>query len=241
MPVSLAVGDLNSDTHLDLVAVLGANNSIVVFIGTGFASFAISSTLSLDLDGHIGTPVLADFNNDHHLDIALVNTWNHKVIIAIGLGDGSFGEVKQFYTGFTSFPVSISVSDLNKDGNLDFVILNRGSASIDIFLGIGNASFDRLNLLSEYMVDTGLIAVADFNGDYNQDILVINKVGDKMVVFLGDGDNGFEFKLICLQLPFVSAKILAVRYTNANEVPDIVIGTSQELFLIRNQARYWEI
>jgi hypothetical protein len=239
MPDSLAVGDLNSDTHLDIVAVLGANNSIVVLLGTGFGSFTTSFRLSLNLDGYLKSPVIADFNNDHRPDIALVNTWNHKVIIVIGLGNGSLGEVKQFYTGFASFPVAISVSDFDSDGTVDLAVTNRGSAGISVFYGTGNASFVIVHLRSDYLVDPGVVAIADFNSDNNQDIIVANMVGNKILVFLGDSSKSFGSKSICLQLPFINFRVLAVRYTNEDEPPDIIIGNYDELYLIRNQANYW--
>ena len=76
MPDSLAVGDLDSDAHFDIVAVLGANNSIVALLGMGFGLFRRSFTLSFNLTGYIQSPVIADINNDHHPDIVVVNTWN---------------------------------------------------------------------------------------------------------------------------------------------------------------------
>lgn len=241
MPDSLVVGDLNEDNHLDLIAVLGANNSIIVLIGTGSGFFTRSSRLSLGLNGFISSPVMADFNNDNHLDIAVINTWNHKVIIAFGFGNGTFGQIEQFYTGFASFPFSISVNDLNSDGMTDFVVINRGSANVLIFYGIGDASFHRVELQSEYLVDVGLLVVADFNGDHRQDILVANMVGNKTVMFLADGNNLYEYKPICLQLPYVYSRMLAVRYMNMNEPPDIIIAAIAEVFLIRNRPDYWTV
>ena len=97
----------------------------------------------------------------------------------MGVGDGSFREFKQFYTGVASFPVSVSVDDIGKAGIVDLVVVNRGSACINIFHGAENSTFEIFAIRSDHMVDPGAIVIADFNNDHQKDILVANMVGNK--------------------------------------------------------------
>jgi hypothetical protein len=56
-------------------------------------------------------------------------------------GDGRFPNITQYSTGFSSVPVAIVFSDMNKNNHLDLVVANWGISDVLVFLGKGNGSF----------------------------------------------------------------------------------------------------
>jgi hypothetical protein len=136
-----AWGDLNGDGTLDLVC---ANLSHARFIlmnppimfdlsrvylnsGHGFQDHTIDSGLvyrETNID-----PLLADFNNDGHLDLSMTNCYRVWVNqLYEGVGDGSFREVT-FRTGaFASNACGQAAADYDNDGDLDWFVFdgNRG-------------------------------------------------------------------------------------------------------------------
>ncbi len=72
-PCSLAVGDVNNDTRLDIVVANFYANYILVLFGVGDGSFANNTIIHM---GYGSLPIfvrLGDLNNDSILDIAVTN------------------------------------------------------------------------------------------------------------------------------------------------------------------------
>lgn len=86
---------------------------------------------------------------------------------------------------------SRTVSDFNRDGNLDIASLDTENAVVLVWMGRGDGSFSPPISLSpgEDPVD---IAVADLNQDGHPDIVVANRGSNDLSVFFGDGMGGFS-------------------------------------------------
>jgi hypothetical protein len=132
-----AWGDLNGDGTLDLVyANLAHPNTILlnppmifdlsrVYLNTAhtFVDHTIDSGLvyrETNTD-----PLLADFNNDGHLDLSITNCYRVWVNqLYEGGGDGSFREVT-FRTGaFASNSQGQAAADFDNDGDLDWFVFD---------------------------------------------------------------------------------------------------------------------
>src|SRR5438128_1431472 len=84
---------------------------------------------------------VGDLNNDHQMDIVVVNYGTNNIGILLGYGDGSFQDQMTFSTGYDSIPYSLAVGDLNKDNQLDIIVANYGTNNIGIFFGYDNGTF----------------------------------------------------------------------------------------------------
>jgi hypothetical protein len=130
-------GDLNEDGTMDLVC---ANFSHARYIfqnppfimdlsrvylntGHGFEDHTLESGLVYRETN--ADPLLADFNNDGHLDLSIINTYRVWVNqLYEGVGDGSFREVT-FRTGaFASDAGGQAAADFDNDGDLDWFVFD---------------------------------------------------------------------------------------------------------------------
>src|SRR5207248_2839051 len=95
---------------------------------------------------------------------------------------------------------AVAVADLNKDGNLDLVVVNDASAYLSVMLGNGDGSFQPL---VDYPASSAIWpVVADVNGDGKPDIIVADFFPQQGAsVYLGNGDGSFKAATYYLRVP----------------------------------------
>lgn len=150
-PMTVHAADFDRDNALDILS-FARGGATDMLIGQGDGNFDIAESpegVTL-LFGARSNSVVADFNNDGRMDIAVVRlerrdstAFQQALVVFLGLGDGSFvevnraalvGELRNDYT-----EMSLLAHDINNDGQLDFVIAypealsNDFGVRIDIF------------------------------------------------------------------------------------------------------------
>jgi Bacterial Ig-like domain (group 3)/FG-GAP-like repeat/FG-GAP repeat len=116
-------------------------------------------------------------------------------------------------------PSFVAVGDFNNDGKTDIAVANKTDATVSIFLGKGDGSFQSK---TDYPAGTepGYVAVADFNGDGKLDLAVTDQ--DSVRVLLGAGDGSFS--LPARYLISADPVGVAVGDFNGDGIPDIALA-----------------
>lgn len=186
-----AAGDFNEDGKVDLVATNPSAVSVMLAQSNGSfkppVSYPVPGPLSPDV-------VVADLNNDSHLDLIEVNqnvSGNGSISVLLGKGDGTFQAAVNYTVGVAS--VSVSVADFNGDGILDLMVADRGGSSYgdaNLLLGNGDGTFRPATVVSVGNFFPYWGVAGDFNGDGKLDFAVV-EVGS-IAVILGNGDGTFQ-------------------------------------------------
>ncbi|CAF4309273.1 unnamed protein product [Rotaria socialis] len=193
-PQSVAVGDLNNDTWIDIIVADTGNDIVGVFLSYGNNTFAKQVIYSTGIGSSPRMIVVYDFNNDNQLDIAVANFGTNNVGILFGNGDGSFKNQTNIEIS-PSHPLYLAVGDLNNDKQIDIVITNHGTSSIGVLFGSGDGGFTKyITLSTGYDSLPSAVAVGDFNNDNKLDIVSANFGTGNIGVFLGYGNATFAFQ-----------------------------------------------
>ena len=82
-PNSVAVGDFNGDTRLDLAVANFGSNNVSILLGTGTGSFSTPAT-NFGVGTGPSSVAVGDFNGDTRLDLAVANFGSNNVSILLG-------------------------------------------------------------------------------------------------------------------------------------------------------------
>jgi hypothetical protein len=133
-PYSIAVGDFNNDTQLDIVVANYGSDNVGIFLGYGNGSFKNQTTYSTSSGASPCSVAADDFNNDTILDIVVAYQDSNNLGVLLGHGNGTFANVILFSLGYGSRPFSVAVGDFNDDKKLDIAVANDGTDSLNILL-----------------------------------------------------------------------------------------------------------
>jgi FG-GAP-like repeat/FG-GAP repeat len=194
---NLAVGDINGDGNLDVVATNPLGHSVSQFLGNGDGTLQPAVDIPVGVTG-AGEPfsaVIGDFDGVNGGDLAIADNRSASLIVRLRNADGSYQpEIAYSLAAAPSFIVI--GHDVNRDGKLDLVSANRGSSSISVLLGRGDGTFRKATTASTGP-GTGpySLAIADFNLDGVPDVVTANYQSDTASVLIGVGDGTFELAI----------------------------------------------
>ena len=131
-PRSVAVGDFNNDTRLDIVVANSGTNNVGILLGYGNGTFANQATFSTGDGSRPYSVAVIDFNNDNRSDIAVANSGTVNIVILFGDGNGTFANSTSFSIGYDSQPYSVAVGDFDEDSSTDIAVANYGTNDVEI-------------------------------------------------------------------------------------------------------------
>jgi hypothetical protein len=199
-PVNLALGDVNGDGKLDVVAATfrnfattgnnpSGNRPIYLLPGDGRGGLSQGPMIGLAFES--ASLSLADFTGEGTLDLAVATTnggGGGYVMFRVGNGNGTFQPTQ--YIGYGSGPLfSVAAADLNHDGKLDLVVTSAnglgGSGGIGVLLGNGDGTFQAMQMFATG-TSYAALAVGDFNGDGYTDVAAMDISGSQISILLND-------------------------------------------------------
>ena len=179
MTDSLALGDVDGDGYLDLVA--GNYSSPADFVrnklylndGSGvFASGTGIGTFGNDIN-ETKSVVLWDINNDNHLDIVEGNVGTNKLYLNDGSGVFASGTAIGSDSDVT---YSVALGDVDGDGDMDLVAATGTSQPNKLYLNDGSGGFASGTGIGSDIGFTDSVALGDISGDGYLDLVVGNRI-----------------------------------------------------------------
>ena len=196
---SVALGDLNGDGKLDVVATHGAFDDdppalkslrlVSVLYGRGDGRLGPSHEYEIGRPGDTQgafSIAMGDVNGDGKLDVVTGNFHSKSVSLLANDGHGALEPPVNYSLGRQ--PCDVALEDLNGDGKLDIATGNPNTVSI--LLNAGDGTFGAVH---EYPAgrDTWAFAVGDLSGDGRPDIATANRSRNSTTVLVNRGDGSF--------------------------------------------------
>jgi len=229
---SLAVGDFNGDGKLDFSVTDSYLNTVDVLLGNGKGTFGGMSNVHV-APGPAGPAgaVVADFNGDGKLDLAVaeMNSPHGHLSIQLGKGNGTFATPKVSPLGSPNLGFMTN-GDFNGDGKVDLLI--RDSNGFEILLGNADGTF--LAPVSTALAYTALsVTVGDLDGDGKSDVVVttngVPPAGPTLNIYLSNGDGTFRTGAD-YAVQFYSS-VVAADMNHDGKADLIVKGTGVQVYL----------
>ncbi|MGB8508151.1 MAG: FG-GAP-like repeat-containing protein, partial [Pyrinomonadaceae bacterium] len=177
----VSVGDFDNDGQQDL-GIAAAFGKVFILMGQGDGTFRQLPDL-LIVQGIDNTDIeIADFNGDRIQDLAVAPDADHRTVILLGNGDGTFRQSASIPDALQERVGELAVADFNGDGFQD-VALNmalccslNGDGMLGVLYGNGNGTFKPVAryLVPGFVVGagSGYLLASDLNADGKQDIVL---------------------------------------------------------------------
>jgi hypothetical protein len=191
-PLSVILGDFNSDGKLDIATANEGSHSVSILLGNGNGTF-IAAT-NPETGSGTKSVAMGDVNGDGFLDLATADFFGGLSLL-LANGDGSFKPRIPLTAG--SNPFSVIIADVNGDGKKDLISANYGSNNVSILLGNGNGTFQSATPASTGTKPVS-VAAADLDGDGKIDLAVANSYNNffspinTISLLAGNGDGTFK-------------------------------------------------
>jgi FG-GAP-like repeat/Abnormal spindle-like microcephaly-assoc'd, ASPM-SPD-2-Hydin len=192
-PISIAIGDFNSDGKPDLAVAAFYNGRIAVLLGNGNGTFKPATYYAVGSNETTGSVAAANLRGGKVLDLVVTNDLSNEIQVLLGNGDGTFGLPTAYPT--PNYPAVVMVGDFNGDHKLDVVTVDESGycPCVSVLLGNGDGTFQEPPIITIPPVAAVAIGIGDFDHDGILDLVTVgeSRAGSQVGVLLGNGDGTF--------------------------------------------------
>jgi cysteine-rich repeat protein len=181
-PFSLALGNFDDDTLLDLVQTSSALSSANIFTQVN-GGFSLSSALNLGQTDCLFAKS-ADLVGNNREDIVFSCRSSQQLLLHEQLSAGTFEEAVVIPVAIGT-PTALDLADLDGDGDTDIIVSDQSTIGSVLLLFNNNGSFQETLRFSTGSAPSD-IALGDFNFDNLPDIAIANAGSPAVTLLLSN-------------------------------------------------------
>ncbi|MCP4706188.1 MAG: T9SS type A sorting domain-containing protein [candidate division Zixibacteria bacterium] len=227
-PCFVTTGDMDGDGQIDIIT--GGSMGIVIYYGVGDGTFGTANVYNFG--EQVLDVIVADFDNDTHLDIATSHAVRDSVGIHINNDDSTYA-THMVATG--NGTVSLATGNLDADNYVD-ILVGCSQGTVWNLKNDQSGSFVPTEVHIGNLSDPASVAITDLNGDNIGDFGVTHAVNDFLFTYLNNGDGTYtidkSYVLTDNPTNFEFADI------NNDSMDDVLIcvGSTNEIEIYLNQG-----
>jgi hypothetical protein len=200
--------------------------------GTAQAQFSFDPPVALAAGTQPSASVLADFNGDGNMDLAVTSDGPEKVGIRFGDGLGGFGALIPVLTGGGTGAHTPVAGDLDGDMDVDIAVSLQNVDRVQILVNNGAGGF---TLGNSFVVGTRprSMAIGNLDGDTDLDLVVSNRDSNDVSVLLNQGGMSFT---VASYATGQEPREVDIGDMTGDEVADIAVSAhdTREVVVLRN-------
>ncbi|CAF2840226.1 unnamed protein product [Rotaria sp. Silwood2] len=234
VPQHIAIVDLNHDNMLDIIVIIEFEDYVYIYLANVNGTFLLDSALFITHNSNSQGLIIADFNNDTHLDIAIMNTNSLHIHIFYANTNGSYQPQKWLFTAIDAAYAGVVASDFDSDNRIDIAFLYSWRHTVCMLYQNNNDSFHvNEQIIMESSIQLNSVVVGDLNGDNSLDIVIGTISQYEIYGLLGNGNGDFQIQTIHSNNLF--------SYQIWNDVTDFNNDNCQDIISINIDTNYIDI
>ena len=194
-PQSVALGDVDGDSDLDLLTANANSANVSVLLNDGSGNFTPPAINPNPTVGDSPQSVaLGDVDGDGDLDLLTANIGNNNVSVRFNDGSGNFTDpATNPDPAVGNGPRNVMLGDIDGDGDLDLLTANLYGDNISVLLNDGSGNFTDHPTNPNLPVGSSpySVVLGDVDGDGDLDLLTANPGNNNVSVLLNDGLGNF--------------------------------------------------